>query len=59
MPKPSFLPFFENKHEEATGRAGVKYGSDGGLSLTLPPDNYTIEVWATPPAPDRVSGRSC
>ncbi len=29
QPKPSFLPFFENRHEEATGRAGVKYGSFG------------------------------
>jgi hypothetical protein len=29
QPKPSFLPFFENGHEEAAGRAGVKYGRCG------------------------------
>jgi hypothetical protein len=42
QPKPSFLPFFENKHEEATGRAGVKYGSDGTRTRDLCRDRAAL-----------------
>jgi hypothetical protein len=52
QPKPPFLPFFQRDRRPTTGRtAGVKYGSDGGRSRTLPPDlSDDIEVWAEPPS---------
>ena len=49
QPKPSFLPFFEKQRQKAPEPAGVNDGSDGGLSMGLPPDDYGIEVWGAPP----------
>jgi hypothetical protein len=51
QPRPSFLPFFEDRHEGAGPEAGVNDGSDGGRSPTLPPDD--IDVWAEPPTSPR------
>ncbi len=44
QPKPSFLPFFQSGRPQTRETAGVKYGSDGGLSRTLPPDDKEIAV---------------
>jgi hypothetical protein len=42
QPKPSFLPFFENRREEAAGTAGVKYGSDGTRTRDLCRDRAAL-----------------
>jgi hypothetical protein len=52
QPKPSFLAFFQSRRAQPGQTAGVKYGSDGGLSRTLPPED--IEVWRAPPWEDRL-----
>ena len=42
QPKPSFLPFFENRREETAGGAGVKYGSDGTRTRDLCRDRAAL-----------------
>jgi hypothetical protein len=34
QPKPSFLAFFQSRRAQPAGTAGVKYGSDGGRTLS-------------------------
>jgi Recombinase zinc beta ribbon domain/Recombinase len=47
QPKPSFLLFFEDRHEGPGPEAGVNDGSHGGRVRCLPPGE--IEVWRTTP----------